>query len=1076
MKPATLGDTTTTLLRQLHDFLNQQRYSDALDNFRLLCNHFASFSTTQLNDFLACTHQLAEYELAHPIKVKEKQIYHIYTNVLELFPSCSALTIEMEIAFLQQSGKIYQQHKEYEVGLTNYTKALQLAENNQLPTRTEQLKGLIEQLLIISSADYANQIIQHQLKAENEEDGYQRLQKLLTHADKAIKHSFATQHPQILYESLQPAITRCLEYFNKCLATALSKSLEDFTAIAQLMNALCLQFESHQQWPVALQFYHLLIKYRHSQSKDADRAVIATHIARLNEYSLGKISPPVVAAPALYLQEGRKALLEARNVVEAALGQPSPVVPTLQQTWQSQLLEIISRVGHEVENLLGLPPCPYQLIGLGSLARREPNAYPDIDSILLIQDARFRHHPYFHYWLRLFIAYIRAFAEPRGFHVDIGSKGYFFSGDNNSMMLGAPLQLAEKATQPADSAEIHSLQQTITLFTSAGGETLCAEYQQIIHTLGRKKFALPRHKENALAFSMRHKSEWKEDRGQCVGNTVNLKTVTISPLVNWCVNMALYAGISLTGGLRNTLAELGRQEVIPTSVVEYIQHVLDTLWLWRAKQHLKHHYQHDELQLTPEQQRWLANVTDVLHLLYDSINAISEDNPAVTQMPDISLQQTRAYYWGYLLQEKEDKAEAFCEITGQLLLFQAPLEAHRYYYRKLPDHVRHAALEKARQRWGSINLPWIEEQLVTTLWQAPEPNGHRNYLTAHSKAWRAAVKEIYLSKEDKGSSSKDITVSIGSVTLGKGYTLHQKWVRLLREQGWLLPNGEFIKKERHPIAKLMPGNHLVIPLPNQQNPQVYLKVYPEHPLVELWRNDWQQRLGTFRPREVDLWSWECGGFHYPVLVSEAVIGVELNEVLKNEPQQPLHLHPQAFGEFALLSGFLRSNDNKPDNIITTLLNGQMLLWLIDSDRLLVPSFNHEQILQLKEIAFCMPAMNQELHPVTHEELLSLNPYYVVDSSLQQVEALALQCQAVFGDKLPRYFEEGRPDLERSLLLPPITAPLMRHLIEQLQNLQDLFHKKSRKQSPVTLWEVVACLDNRLANHYKRAQTQAPTTI
>jgi len=83
----------------------------------------------------------------------------------------------------------------------------------------------------------------------------------------------------------------------------------------------------------------------------------------------------------------------------------------------------------------------------------------------------------------------------------------------------------------------------------------------------------------------------------------------------------------------------------------------------------------------------------------------------------------------------------------------------------------------------------------------------------------------------------------------------------LLEKSWMDDKGKFILKGDHPIAKCIPGNHLVIPYPFE-NPEFYFKVFPEYPLVELFLIELSYLLGYYPPREADVWLWQSFIFYF----------------------------------------------------------------------------------------------------------------------------------------------------------------------------------------------------------------------
>ena len=421
---------------------------------------------------------------------------------------------------------------------------------------------------------------------------------------------------------------------------------------------------------------------------------------------------------------------------------------------------------------------------------------------------------------------------------------------------------------------------------------------------------------------------------------------------------------------------------------------------------------------------------------------------------------------GTKLQQAKQKVEAFSDITGQLLVLQAPLALHRYYYRQLPEERRAECLAEVQRRYTN-NMP-DEIVIPEHLCNAPLSDGTRSSHRPVKISWLNQIRADYLNVEQEiQQNPAQLSVAIGSIELeGMKYWLKNSVIQHLINQGWLLPSGAFVKKQDHPVAKRdTQSNHLVIPYPTAENPVFYFKVSPEYPLLELWHNDWQCRLGSVSPRGVDLWLWSCGKYQYAVQVSQAVPGLTLHEWFKQNPEQEPLFAEKAFSETIILSAILRHDDGKPANIIIAdNANQQSKLLSIDSDRYLVPSFDEKQELQVKDIAFCFKAMEGPLNEEVREEFLSLHVTEVLKSSINELIKWGDKAGQLFGPLVVTFYQENRSEHDRSQLLPLLPPGIMRYLLEQLQRLQDLFLKQER----VTLWDILAQVDHRLANHYQQA--------
>jgi len=98
--------------------------------------------------------------------------------------------------------------------------------------------------------------------------------------------------------------------------------------------------------------------------------------------------------------------------------------------------------------------------------------------------------------------------------------------------------------------------------------------------------------------------------------------------------------------------------------------------------------------------------------------------------------------------------------------------------------------------------------------------------------------------------------------------------------------------------------------------------------------------------------WKCRN-DYPVLVSNAVKGISLQEALKRKSK--FNLVPQAFSQQVLVGALVSFEDNKPDNLILISAENGHHLCAIDADRCFVPPFKNN-CRHAKDIVFCLEEM------------------------------------------------------------------------------------------------------------------------
>ena len=454
----------------------------------------------------------------------------------------------------------------------------------------------------------------------------------------------------------------------------------------------------------------------------------------------------------------------------------------------------------------------------------------------------------------------------------------------------------------------------------------------------------------------------------------------------------------------------------------------------------------------------------------------------------------------------EEYQKKFWEVTCYLLDTRASLEMHRYYYHRLPKDNRETSLifvknlaEQARVHQDKCCLHWpTDEMFYAKLWDAPLPDGRRLSHAIKKQVWEQKFTKTFLAEDNKNQ-----RIQINRLSITRKYNLKQEIVSALITHGWMEKRGNFIQKEKHPIASRMPGNHLVIPWPLpeqkevdqllallptkpyakqdlkekeeeinlqlleliQKNAQFYLKVFPEYPLVEFFVNDFIARLGYYTPRNVDLWLWKYGEHEYPVLVSEAVPGLTLSQALLQPSLSKLNTY--AYSQAVFVNRILGLEDVKPDNIIFKVENIEgdtARFCLVDADRWFVSSFKKDGELRAKDVVICFNQMKDPIDSLFIADFLCLNPQKLLISWVGYMKTLGAQTNALFGSKIKVFFDKNRDLTQKTLLLPPLKFSVINELFTQFQTLRDKFSLIAPDTYP-THFDLLAVVDLRLAKHY-----------
>ncbi len=780
--------------------------------------------------------------------------------------------------------------------------------------------------------------------------------------------------------------------------------------------------------------------------------------------------------------------------------------------------------------LLGTPPCQVGLMLLGSSSREDRLPYSDIELALLYEPLVLGQKGETDHYIASLIALIelqlihlgesppnqgvwlddstsfRCYAYLRGSPEEVFKKGILDKQQDTQEWKYYPkeknprgLTLHTFLSDPS----LYSLLQPLLVNEHYGGQHLFESYQKKVAVylddkpdgtlLADLYNLIDPHIQQKLSQTMTNRQMiglwvwW--DILRCLGdhlgtlneNKVDLKKIYHKPLAYFLLGLRLFYNLPTTN-LEDTLQQLGMQKYLsPLPLANFLMNALEWVIALRIKNHREAKAQMEMLSLstlTPEEQWHLHYFPALFRIMQGGIEYwFTHEAPEVFDLH----KAIKGYFEHTLTHLKTGDAFAqwFIDVTGYLLYTQDYLDAHRYYYRLIPESYRQVSLKAAECFFSPLkqcpNVRFWRNENETHFWQqlfeAPLPNGQRPFHQRQQDKWRKTLSTLWVPEE--AVEKEPLKIYITSLIEKKGgnfehhldkkVALHPEVTQFLLKEKWINQKGEFAQKASHNIAKTIKGNHLVIPYPNSTEPDFFFKVYPEYPLVELFLNDLAKRLGYFAPREVDLWFWQSGRYDYPVLVSRAVKGPTLSQRLKVKPG--INFNPQAFSQSVLVSLLSSLEDNNPDNLIVLREEGQERLSCIDGDRCFVPTFKNQK-LHAKDIVFCFDEIQEPIDKVVRQDTLCLNPQQVLNAWVDETQRLGDAVIRVFGGKVSDYYREWRADAEKSLLLPLLKFHAVNDLFQHLQSLQALFDKAAHDNLSITHADMVAKINPRLAHHYQ----------
>lgn len=281
---------------------------------------------------------------------------------------------------------------------------------------------------------------------------------------------------------------------------------------------------------------------------------------------------------------------------------------------------------------------------------------------------------------------------------------------------------------------------------------------------------------------------------------------------------------------------------------------------------------------------------------------------------------------------------------------------------------------------------------------------------------------------------------------------------------WLNADGSFNFKIKQPSSDVsgLHGNHLVIPLV-WNGIKVHIKIFPEFPARETAINLlYQQIAGSQIVPHVDIWQWKCGEFTYPVLVSETMRGAVLSDILAQQPYILDQIDNRNFSEHFLMTTIASHEDQKPANILCCLLNGKLVLYSIDNDRIFAPAFINNQ-LQIKSIIYCCNQFKDKFSSAVRERFLLLDTVEVLGYWIEELKKQNAAYVNMFDKSSLEKFYNLKKDnaIEKSLVLIFLNPNEIKLLYDRIETIMETLIKRADSRHD----EILGQVNGGLANHY-----------
>jgi serine/threonine protein kinase/ankyrin repeat protein/predicted nucleotidyltransferase len=1036
----------TELQEGIKAYLEQRQYDKALSKWELVQKSIEKLPSLGLQEHIRQAHALAEHFLATQQATKADDLYE------RLKKACLQLdqfSILEQVQFYQAVASNYEAHVKYNEALTYCTQALYLVEQGK---QTDFINLFTDKL---------NQL-----------------------------------HHKLLVQLITPYVQQQIETAKSRLHVTKQRSLEEFITASDNFLLLANALQQEQQWELAINCYETVVSNAERLAQTYDAQPLIAKITELSRYDRGETKPTELSRWQAYRQQLHA--LRERFPKQLAI----QLVLTVQAIFSRDLKKLLADVLKQIESLLGEKPCAFSIVVLGSLAREDASPYSDIDFAILVSDESKRHDDYFQTLIKLFSLTINLIGEPNGLRIDSGDFGYLSGADK--LFLTTPEKLAKRFS-PAKFQEIlnqpetHALHRPALLYASMGGENLLTDYQRHLQN------EWPTYRAQWVSgYARLHYDAWQvlakkiNDK-----STVDLKENYLRPLLLWCTDIALHAGIEVAS-VRELLQTLAINQVLDADFLKELTVAFETVQKLRVELQLKSHAQEEKLDIFKNMNTSLELErihSQVLVPAYETLQRLEKPlkqfDPVTESLLQIvtplsnpvaitsSSSSTSSFFSKKITTPEvaEQALQTFIDVM--LVRGGKPSEQrnkHREMFSKLSPKLRVFYLKQLEiSISNAIQAKKLDQTVANYILQGvcmyPDAAGLRKISEQQMTVWETTLFNL----------TEPVSQNFQStlVTLEWFNSRGQKEKRILKlyyvDQIW----GSQGKLGGH--DQLSDGRRLVRPLQDQSGKLVaYVKVYPELPGIQLSVNSLVQHVSGEGMKSIVVKATAVTGkstITYPLLLSEPVPGKTLQQVLRekgNINDIETNMDAKSFTLKVFESLLINPEDDKADNLVAEPVtdfegNTHYRIESVDSDHAYVDPLvqagtviNRQEKVQVKSILYCMGAMLQALDPEAIQEFLLLDPFQTLNDWLSGLHVYnqryvgnrELNQTGLFTETEIQNYVEGKDFCFVQTFFEPGWVVAMYEKFLQLQ-------AALRENPPNNHLELLTLIEPRLALHYEK---------
>ena len=190
-----------------------------------------------------------------------------------------------------------------------------------------------------------------------------------------------------------------IESYTQALQKA--ENQDDKVKIADALKDLSQAFLGKGQWALAAKILNgafALYNKQNPSDEKADKKVVLSYMLELERDFLEKACelkrPSLSQLEATTYIQNRNKLQELRQNLRSKIEQEKPTQEVLAE-FSQQIGAFLEHILKRVYPLIGIPPCEFAMLGLGSLSRKEMSPYSDLEFALLVKESSKENLAYF---------------------------------------------------------------------------------------------------------------------------------------------------------------------------------------------------------------------------------------------------------------------------------------------------------------------------------------------------------------------------------------------------------------------------------------------------------------------------------------------------------------------------------------------------------------------------------------------------------------------------------------------------------------------------------------------------------